>query len=275
MMNPTELKNYARYIHGEKIGMQIGSCRKNICQYNFKNVEAERCDYICYIHEESRCVIIWNQSHHRNLCIPTKTLSIEGWRIKLPESGDRFLECQYKHMKNRSGPYEKVLITDFETFSEIIPDLDEYFKFDTDDECIPGALSSVKDTQYTWCDGTNRARKSVEMWKRNQKFRKAVLESYGNQCAICHCDEVCLLEAAHITPISEEGSDSPENGICLCANHHIMFDKGLITIDIKESELNYAASSVKKMPWYQLLYKDDPHRKITQRNEFSNNTGKS
>ena len=43
-----------------------------------------------------------------------------------------------------------------------------------------------------------------------------------------------VLEAAHIIPWSKatyEQKTDPQNGILLCANHHKMFDDGIISFD--------------------------------------------
>lgn len=64
-------------------------------------------------------------------------------------------------------------------------------------------------------------------------FRLAVLQAYEWRCAFCDISFVECLEAAHIIPWStatREQRLSPTNGICLCANHHRLFDTGWITI---------------------------------------------
>jgi putative restriction endonuclease len=40
-------------------------------------------------------------------------------------------------------------------------------------------------------------------------------------------------EAAHIRPLGtpHNGPDTPDNSLCLCPNHHVLFDHGGITID--------------------------------------------
>jgi len=153
----------------------------------------------------------------------------------------------------------------FDTFKEIIRDLNEYMKFDHEDKNCPKDLFQTKDNNpYQWCDENARDRRSVSTWKRKQKFREDVLENYDYHCAICDCDEPAILQAAHIIPVSEGGSDAPENGICLCANHHLMLDRKLLKIDPDKLEIYDVADSVKKMPLYHILYEKNPERKIRQ-----------
>ena len=40
--------------------------------------------------------------------------------------------------------------------------------------------------------------------------------------------EPSILRAAHIVPVAKGGSDEIENGLCLCTNHEIAFDRCLI-----------------------------------------------
>lgn len=70
-----------------------------------------------------------------------------------------------------------------------------------------------------------------KQFKRDPNFRKIVLQAYDNRCAFCGI-QLDLVEAAHIIPHShDKGTDTPENGICLCPLHHTAFDKGLIFIN--------------------------------------------
>jgi putative restriction endonuclease len=60
-------------------------------------------------------------------------------------------------------------------------------------------------------------------------FRKRVLTAYSYQCAICGI-QLKLVDAAHIVPVQENGSDETSNGIALCALHHRAYDKGLVAV---------------------------------------------
>ncbi len=64
-----------------------------------------------------------------------------------------------------------------------------------------------------------------------QTFRKAVMDSHGARCAVCDLALPAVLDAAHIIPKEENGSDDPRNGLTLCVLHHRMFDAGLFGIE--------------------------------------------
>lgn len=67
-------------------------------------------------------------------------------------------------------------------------------------------------------------------YRKQDKFRKDVLKAYDSRCAVCGIQEPKILRAAHIVPVAEGGSDEISNGICLCTNHEIAFDNGLLKI---------------------------------------------
>lgn len=78
--------------------------------------------------------------------------------------------------------------------------------------------------------------KEEEIILRNYIFRKAVLETYNNQCAISglkieSSDEELLVDACHIVPFTHTSDDSIRNGIALSPTLHRAFDNGLIAID--------------------------------------------
>ena len=84
-------------------------------------------------------------------------------------------------------------------------------------------------------------------------FRKLILASYDNRCALTGIDTPSLLVASHIVPwsISSSARTNPTNGICLNSLHDRAFDEGLITFDkdfsvIYSSKLPPASKSALK-----------------------------
>ena len=73
------------------------------------------------------------------------------------------------------------------------------------------------------------------------RFKFRVFERYGAQCAVCAVNHPLVLEAAHIRPWIEQGSDHPGNGLLLCALHHRAYDAGLWAIEPDTLEV---------MPWH-------------------------
>jgi predicted restriction endonuclease len=76
-------------------------------------------------------------------------------------------------------------------------------------------------------------RAGKESRARSAQFRKDVLLAYEYQCAFCGYDGLLGgnpvgLDAAHVRWWAFQGPDDVANGICLCALHHKLFDKGVL-----------------------------------------------
>jgi len=79
-----------------------------------------------------------------------------------------------------------------------------------------------------------RARRSTTALIRSASFRKDVLEAYDGFCALCGLDSG-LVQGAHVYPASAPGSkDEVWNGVALCSNHHVAFDKHLIWVNPRD-----------------------------------------
>jgi len=62
-------------------------------------------------------------------------------------------------------------------------------------------------------------------------FRGRVIAAYETRCAVCRIHHGQLLDAAHITPDSnEQGLPYVSNGLSLCKIHHAAFDSDLLGI---------------------------------------------
>ncbi len=61
-------------------------------------------------------------------------------------------------------------------------------------------------------------------------FRVEVTEVYQRRCAITGERTLPVLQAAHIKPYSMNGPHRVENGLCLRADMHILFDQGYLTV---------------------------------------------
>jgi putative restriction endonuclease len=84
---------------------------------------------------------------------------------------------------------------------------------------------------------TNRKEQVVNRIIRESKNSRYIKELYEYKCQICEIQIKTptgyYMEAAHIKGLGKphSGPDTKENLICLCPNHHVMFDLGMISID--------------------------------------------
>ncbi|MCP9911691.1 HNH endonuclease [Cyanobium sp. BA20m-p-22] len=76
---------------------------------------------------------------------------------------------------------------------------------------------------------------SPSHWK--AAFRAAVISRYGDRrCCLCDAPPE-VIEAAHIVPVSNDGSDWGGNGLLLCRKHHALYDLGRWCLDPEHLEV--------------------------------------
>jgi hypothetical protein len=87
----------------------------------------------------------------------------------------------------------------------------------------------------------DRARRAVTALVRDARFSSRVLDAYDHLCAMCGLG-LSLVQGAHIYPASAPGSpDEPWNGLALCANHHLAFDRHLVAVEPDSSRILFDA----------------------------------
>jgi putative restriction endonuclease len=115
---------------------------------------------------------------------------------------------------------------------------------------------------------TKRIEVTTQRIIRDTKLAKEVKALYNYECQICgmiiEVSGVRYAEAAHIKPLGKphNGEDTPENIICLCPNHHVMFDKGVFYINQEYK--------IKGLSGYENLKLNNTHNIKTSNLEYHN-----
>ena len=247
MIDAKQLETDLYEIYDNKIIISRGEPRAKI-QLVIKNRYTD-IEYIAvYFHTKYRIAVIWNLEPRRAFDTSNNILTVSNTWEELG-ADNISIKSIYKQIgRGVNAPYEKVLIISFDCLNEIIDDLPLYLQFNPEDKDYP---NNINDDVYDVSPEPLRKRFSTSRLERDRNFRKKVLEAYDNECAICRCGEIHILQAAHIKAVKSYGSDDPRNGICLCANHHLMYDNHLINIDFENLILTNVAESVRTMPWYE------------------------
>ena len=85
-----------------------------------------------------------------------------------------------------------------------------------------------------------RKRYNCSRAERDYTFRKRVFAQYSQpHCIVCGITNQTVLQAAHIISVSHANDDTTDNGIVLCANHHLMYDKEELEIDFSSRKITY------------------------------------
>jgi hypothetical protein len=76
-----------------------------------------------------------------------------------------------------------------------------------------------------------RVRRMVLQRQGQPEFRRRLINTYGAKCMVTGCAIEQILQAAHIVPVSRNGTHRISNGLLLRADIHNLFDLGLLAID--------------------------------------------
>jgi len=93
------------------------------------------------------------------------------------------------------------------------------------------AADDVTQLSYERDDTDDSARRQyvtrlVRQRMHQRSFRDRVLRAYQERCSICRLNHSDLLDAAHITPDSDDqGEPIVSNGLSLCKIHHAAYDR--------------------------------------------------
>lgn len=101
------------------------------------------------------------------------------------------------------------------------------------DEVLPGQMISEEPASYS---AASRREIRVSRIVRDTARSQRIKNLYGHRCQICgirlECPAGPYSEAAHIRPLGmpHNGPDTEDNILCLCPNHHVLFDNGAISV---------------------------------------------
>lgn len=102
----------------------------------------------------------------------------------------------------------------------------------TQAELPPPPATAEQSEPFSLTDDAQAPSYSARRNRPNQvRFTFDVYKRYGTACAVCGLGVKGLLQAAHILSKKDGGSDDPRNGLPLCANHHLAFDRGYWCVD--------------------------------------------
>ncbi|MFP3358013.1 HNH endonuclease [Planococcus sp. SIMBA_143] len=118
------------------------------------------------------------------------------------------------------------------------------------------------DTTYRLRGNLNPVKKilKVTLTERNRHLVNSLKELYENRCQVCN-DRLQVgykkyySEVHHIRPLGKHGGpDTLDNMIVVCPNHHTLFDRGAISIDVAEKKVTHF-SKQERFDEYTLILK--------------------
>ena len=232
--------------------------------YEAKLQNLSNAHLLFYYYKPLKCYIIWNSTipliMYKN-CTKTNfsftslihRLLLSGNEITDIKSFDKkIINKVYKNVFEKNVIVPECKLLDFcQNYENYIYPSEEDLKhrqylFALPNDSQIKELTSNSDSYMK----VSREREKLSRLRRNPAFRDIILRKYNYTCVICGCKEQSILEAAHIKGVAEGGDDSENNGICLCKNHHGLYDAGLLHIDLINGFFECTSDQEKNMPWY-------------------------
>ena len=111
---------------------------------------------------------------------------------------------------------EKDMVDDLEVLPQVQEAFEAVHRFENVPQLVPEERRQVV--------------REVVNFVRKDSFVRGIKAVY-ERCAICGFQYDYVLDAAHIVPVAEEGTDTYDNGLGLCPTCHRMYDRGFILVD--------------------------------------------
>ena len=227
-----------------------------------KRKDAVQADIVVGICEQLGVSVVWNGLLHRLADVIvgqthkyTFTRSYYFLRNHINDFNAVYPVYKALYGSNR---YEKVLIVKMKymeqfmrnPFAHLLPDENDPNYKDFTIYALPGMATYQmhrKGVCPNFFQEQEREKYSCSKIERDYRFRELVFGKYSTpHCIICGLEHLNTLQAAHIIAVQDGGDDIPENGIVLCANHHLMYDAKDFEIDFSTGEIKVKNNAAKK-----------------------------
>lgn len=230
---------FERHFKSADFNVYMGQSMNAQCQIDKDKVK--NIDLVVVYDELETVFVIWNTDVHQKLHAGVKiTFSIGKSKIRKKTTNSiEFLKHSLSGTNGQNKAQEQVAIVPKNKLFEFLEHFDVYFK-----KFIADNDSDVLSHEF------QRKIDAINRYRRDPQFRERVLHKYNSTCVVCGNQDEIILEAAHVIAVGEGGDDNVDNGICLCANHHRMYDAALLNIDLAEQTFKYNGDVHLHSVWY-------------------------
>lgn len=217
--------------------------------------------YKCFVAFNGKIQSVLHQSKSDSIRITIKRTYIRKNISKI--TCDEIIPVYVRHNANSvllKGCYEKIVLFREDGLAEFCENYEDYLFPNEKDENYQSPVVFCGETSIEFYnetlpvvktnDLTERQKDIVFHPRRTPDFRRKVLDYYNRTCVVCGCKEPTILEAAHIKAVKDGGSDDVNNGICLCRNHHKLFDSGKLRIDFIKQQFSLSVTVEIDAAWY-------------------------
>lgn len=223
-------------------------------------------DYLPYIHD-----------------FRDEKLDLTGWPNCTPESNDKRMAREFLYFLRNFGVCAEQNMpgagNNRFALSEM-PEIDDLAELDIADDWLNLESDDLADAdlEQSMKSGLPRfieRQKTLTMmlYRPGQgRFRREVLQAFGETCLVTGETLPKVIEAAHIKPVSYGGTDDPGNGLCLRVDIHRLYDSQLLRISpdgtINVSSIVTASPGYAKLPKAVIIPGHIDRHKMEWRNRY-------
>lgn len=207
-----------------------------------KGEDVQKAQYAIKYYPEEEVFFVWNLENHR-LHDATLYLNVNNCDIRRLGSGA--FQAVYKtYRTHNDNVWEKVCVVGIEYFQLFFSHIEYWMRFNKYDlEYANNIKCAIQEESEGWRSERERREWSTAKRSREQERRFTILEAYEHRCAVCGCDVPELLQIAEV-PVKRKGRP---DGICLCANHKVLYEQRLIDIDLETGAVRCIDSRIRSL----------------------------
>lgn len=240
-LNGSRYSIHLSYIHGSGNTRESGELRKQVSgtvrDYQDRQLQDGCTVAFVGVDAEASVFVAWDPKHVLSLQAPT-TASIYAKQFQIDDvkSQSKFISV-YKFPSQFLNEERRTIAMPTEALGFYLENLTQLHRLPDDDRILADLVREYRGLSHAEDHfpfevnlGSERLkfRHTSRSYRRDPRFRSSVLSAYGNSCCICR-KQLGIVEAAHIVPHSEDcSSNEVANGLALCAEHHKLYDGGLL-----------------------------------------------
>lgn len=174
---------------------------------------------------------VFDEPIEQNIEVKRFTASYKSTFIKAEAKTSVQILTKYYIKKNRYYSIQRCAVEFLQIeFPKILNSLNSKEKKIKNE--LSNAVSEHKDPYIPTFLDTREFKNSKRPNRKGQKkFKKYLVDRYGNACMLTGCNIPIAVEASHIVPYRGDEDNHPANGLLLRNDLHTLFDANLLTIN--------------------------------------------
>lgn len=227
---------YSIYEQEKKNNLRI-NINKKILDYQreFSRKKGNKSAFIGFL-EEKDIFVAWDPRHACSLTPSPGSGSSINSSLKLKHDTTERRPSIYKAKPQKMDGHAFVISMHSSMLTFYLENMEELHSMNNEEEIIYAMENGTTDVDNSSISNIKNLSEIplsywATYWARDPEFRKSVLKAYNNACCVCG-KKLGIVQAAHIIPFYfDRKNNCVKNGLALCVEHHILYDKAILMPD--------------------------------------------